>query len=444
MKRLCLVAVFLAAFGLFSGIHAQEKEFTIDECVQIALEQNPTIIRGEFTVKIAGKDVTVAMSNFLPRVSADLQYYHSVVGPSSVLRIDPGTGIPVPVQPSEIVSWSSIARFSVSQTVLDGGYNIANYFQKRYTKKSAEYTFKDTKQTTIYVVNERYYNLLAAEKLLEVAEETSRSSEESYKRAQVLFEVGKAPKSDVLQAKVQLETDRLSLIRAQNDLAIARASLNHILGFDVDKEIKVVDDLEVPEMEVGYEDAIENAFTYHPNLLGRHYDVKASRAGIGMAVSQYLPSFYAFYSYSWRHQDFDKIKHMFDTDYNWYMGVQLSVPIFQGFSRIAELSKARLNYKSSQEALDQVRRDIALETKQSYFEVQQAKKAIAVAKNAVEAADEVLRLNREKYSLGAGTMLDLIVAQVSYTSAKSEHIQSMYSYKKSIARLQKAMGKLEK
>ena len=134
-------------------------------------------------------------------------------------------------------------------------------------KKSAEYTFTDTRQHTIYIVKERYYNLLAAEKLLKVAEETLRSSEESYKRAQVLFDVGKAPKSDVLQAKVQLETDRMFLIEAQNNLAIAQASLNHILGFDVDNKIKVVDYLEVIEIEVGYEDAIQNAFAYHPLLL---------------------------------------------------------------------------------------------------------------------------------------------------------------------------------
>ena len=444
MKNLQNLFVVLLSIGISFGAYAQEKELTVDECVQIALEQNPDIVRQEFTFKMAGKDVIIAMSNFLPRVSGNLQYYHSVLGPSSRMRIDPGTGIPVPLQPTEIVDWQSSAQLAVDYTILDGGYNIANLFQTRATKKSAEHTFEDTKQTTIYVVKERYYNLLAAEKLLGVAEETVRSSDESYKRAQVLFQVGKAPKSDVLQAKVQVETDRLSLIQAQNDLAIARASLNHILGFDVDQEIKVVDDLDVPEMEVGYEDALSSAYSYHPLLLTREYDVKASRAGIGVAVSEWLPSLYGFYRYRWQHKDFDMIDSMFDTDYNWYVGVQLAVPIFNGFSRVASLGKANLTYKSSQEALVQAKRDIALETKIAYFEMQQAKKSIAVAQDAIDAAEEGLRLNREKYNLGAGTMLDLIVAQVSYATAQSDHIQSLYNYKKAIARLQRAMGKLEK
>ena len=92
----------------------------------------------------------------------------------------------------------------------------------------------------------------------------------------------------------------------------------------------------------------------------------------------------------------------------------------------------------------QTRRDVALELKQAYFDVQQAKRKIAVTEDAVEAADEDLRLNKEKYSVGAGTMLDLINAQVSYTSAQSDRIQALYDYKYAIARLQKAMGRLDR
>lgn len=441
-KVLLWILSITIAFTL--GAYAQEKELTVDECVQIALEQNPDIVRQEFTFKMAGKDVIISFANFLPEVNAGIGYGHSVVGPSSQLRIDPTTGIPVPIQPFELTSWGSAAGFSVSQTIIDGGYSISDFIQKTALKKSAEYTFEDTKQYTIFIVKERYYNLLAAEKLLEVAEETVRSSEESYKRAQVLFQVGKAPKSDVLQAKVQMETDRLSMIQAQNDLAIAQASLNHILGFDVDQEIVVVDDLDVPEMEVGYKDALSSAYSYHPTLWTREYNVKASRAGIGMAISRYLPTLSAYYSYDWSHPEFNQIEKMFDTDYRWSASISLSVPIFQGFSRIAYLGKANLTYKSSKEALTQAKRDIALETKIAYFEMQQAKKSIAVAQNAIDAAEEGLRLNREKYNLGAGTMLDLIVAQVSNATAQSEHIQSLYNYKKAIARLQRAMGKLEK
>ena len=106
--------------------------------------------------------------------------------------------------------------------------------------------------------------------------------------------------------------------------------------------------------------------------------------------------------------------------------------------------RANVQHNSSKAALDQFQKDVALEVKMAFFEVQQYKKSIAVAKDAVDSADEDLRLNKEKYKLGAGTMLDLINAQVSATTAKSDHIQALYSYKYAIARLQKAMGQLER
>jgi len=444
MKHKLVVAFFCAALFFTVFVWAQEKVLSLEECVEIALEQNAEIVMGEFAVKQAGKDMIIAFSNFLPKVSGELGYTHSVAGPRTTYRIDTRTGLLVPATLTEETSWSSSAGVSVSETVFNGGYNYFNLKQSKALKKSMEYNFNDTKQQTIYIVKERYYNLLAAEKLLGLAEETLKSAEESFKRAEVLFEVGKVPKSDVLKAKVQLETDRLGVIEAQNGLAIARASLNYILGFDVNNTIKVVDNLDVPEIEVNYEDVIENAFARHPAIRKREFDLKASGAGIGMAISQYIPSLSVYYAYSWSHKDFSQISHIFDKDYGWYMGATLSIPIFQGFSRYAYCSKAKLAHMSNKEALNQVKREVALEVQQAYFEVQQSKKKIAVTNNVVDAAEEDLRFNKEKYNLGAGTILNLIDAQVSYTSAQSDHIQALYNYKYAIARLEKSMGMLVK
>jgi len=423
----------------------QTTTLTMDECVATALQQNPQVVQGEFYYKMAERDVMISLSNFLPDVSASLGYNHSVVGPSSFVRIDPQTGIEIKERTAETYDFASSAGLSVSQTLFSGGYNYFNYRSANDQKNSSMHQFESIRQQIIYLVKERYYNLLKAQKLLEVQEESLKYAEESYKRAQVLNEVGKVPKSDVLQAKVQLEESRLLLIEAQNGLSIARASLNHVLGFDVEKEIQVVDNLDAPEKwEIPYEEAVQSSIQFNPSLLKSISDVKGSRAGIGMAVSRYMPQVSAFYSYSWRNKFLKNIDEIRDQDYNWYAGVRLSLPLFEGFSKIAQLSKAKLNYKYSQEALEQTHKDIGLEVKQSYFNMQQAERKISVTQDGEEAAGENLRLNQEKYNLGAGTMLDLINSQVNYTQARSNRIQALYDLKLSVARLQKAMGKLEK
>ncbi len=442
MKKLFLVSALIFSLVL-PALYGQEGQMTLDECVQVALERNPDIIIGQFTVQRASKDVTVARANFMPSVDAGTGYSHSLVGPSSVLRVTQD-GVKVPIAPDETVSWASWAGVQVNQTLFTGGYNLFSYNQSRYYKKSSEFGFEDTKQTVIYYVKERYYNLLKAEKLLVVQEETVKSFEESYKRAETLWQVGKVAKSDALNAKYELENSRLALIEARNSLSIARTSLNHILGYDMDHDIKVVDDLDESDININYDDVLDNAFQDHPALQKGFFDVKASKAGIGMAVSRFLPTISASYSYSWSHAKFSQLKEMFDTDYRWSLGVSLSIPIFQGFARTALFSRAKLDYKTSMETLAQTKRDIAFEAKQAYFDVEQAQKKIAVTKNSIEYADENLRLNREKYNLGAGTMLEFINAQVSASEARTNNIQALYDYKFAIARLQKAMGRLLK
>ena len=432
--------VLLSCLMLSSVLSAET--LTLDKCVEIALERNSDVIMGELQAEMAGKDVTSALSYFLPSASAEVGYTHSVKGPSSEVYIT-SDGVAVPLQSEELKSWNSASGISVQQSIFNAK-SIYGYKSYKNMKKSADFSASDIRQTVIYRVKERYYNLLKAEKLLQVQQETVKSSEESFKKAETLYEVGNAPKSDVLNARVQMESDKLLLIEAENNLSIAEASLNHVLGFDIDHDIEVVNNLEVSEIEMEYKDVMDNAYSNHPSLMKSKYNLEAAKAGVGAAYGDFLPSVSAYYGYNWRNKDFNRISDMFDKDYNWYLGVNLSVPLFQGFSRFARVSKAKLERLSSEQAYDQARRDILFEAKQAYFELQQAKKKIAVTTNSIDYAEENLRLNKEKYSLGAGTMLDLITAQVSEAKAKSDHIQSLYAYKLAVARVQKAMGKLEK
>jgi outer membrane protein len=439
MRRYLKIAGLLLFAGLVFG--QEVMTLTLEQCVEIALKQNPQLAQSRLNRDMAGKDVMIAVANFLPSASFGVGYNHSVNGPTETLWIDPNTGLTKDVSP-EVVSWYSSAGFRASQTLFNGGYNYFNMKNSLAGKRSAQYNFEDTKQQIIYIVKQRVYDLLKSEKLLEVSQEALKSSEESFKLAEAKYQVGTAPKSEMLQFKVELENARLAQIESEHNLSIAQTSLNQVLGMDMDQKIEVVDDMELPEVQIGIEDAIGISAEKHPLLLKSSADLDGSRAYIGMAVSSYLPSVTASYSYGWFNSDFGQIKHMFDTNYNWSAGVSLSIPIFQGFSRFAQLGKARLNYKMNQEILNYYRRQVNLEVKQAYYSVQLAKSKIGVSEDAERAAEETLRLNKEKYNLGAGTYLDLINAQSSHTEAQSNRIQALYDYKFAVAMLKRAMGRL--
>lgn len=425
--------------GITFQLKAQEQTLTLSQCIEIAVKHNHERIQSELQKDLYARELLRASSRFLPSVNASLGYNHSVKGPSSKLLIDPRTGIPVPVQPYEIKSWSASTGLTAQQMLFDA-YSIFGWSRAHAMKKSAEAYSCATDQTVIFTVKERYYELLKKTQLVRVQEENLKSSEESYKKAQVLFEIGKVPKSDVLRAKVQLENARLALIQAQNDLEMANANLNHAMGREVEQKIIPVEETEMDTSEIPYETALDKALTQHPLLKKNKAELKASKAEIYMVAGEFLPSVYAYGGYTWRHEEFNQIKHLLDTDYNWYLGVELSLPIFQGFSRVAELSKARLQHQINKEIFEQTKQNIALEVKQAWANVRLAKQQIAVTQDAERAAEEDLRLNKEKYELGSGTMLELITAQVAYTQAQTNHIQAIYDYHIAKAQLEKAIG----
>ena len=181
-------------------------------------------------------------------------------------------------QSNSITSWSSSAGFTLQQPLFNGGYYYYNYKQSRARKESAGFGLESIKQQTIYAVKERYFNLLKAQKLLVVQEETFKSSEESFKRAEALYQVGKAPKSDMLQAKYELENNRLNLLNAQNGKEVAVSSLNYILGSAIDDSIQIVDRLDTTQVEVDYAQALKTGLSNHPDILSSEADLRASRA----------------------------------------------------------------------------------------------------------------------------------------------------------------------
>jgi outer membrane protein len=416
-----------------------EESLTLKQCVDIALNRNSELVQSRLQLKMTARDEVSAFSNFLPSVSGSLGYNHSVAGPSSTMRIDPQTGIPISVRPDKIKSWSSSAGLNAQQMLFDGGA-IFGFAQAAYQKSSAGATADETRQSVILQVKEAYHNLLKKEKLLQAQEETLKQWDGSYKRYETMYEVGKVPKSDVLKAKVQLENARLALIQAQNDLSIAGASLNRLLGYTVDRKIQTVDDLTPVMDDITYEAALEKALSTHPSLRKGRSDVRASKAGMLSTSSRFLPSLYGAGGYSWNNEKLKEIDNMFDRDYNWYLGVSLSMPIFQGFSRLANVSKSHLQVLSAKESLAQTERDVALAVHQAFAAVQLARQQITYTQDSEAAAGEDLRLNQEKYDLGSGTMLELITSQAAFTTARNSRIQAQYDYMTAVAQLQKAMG----
>lgn len=428
--------IFLA--GIWVPVLAQEgpasavRTLTVEECISIALKHNADAVIAQKSVESAAAGVRGAVANFLPQLDASSSYSRS---PVYTYR-DTMTGRTLESDPD-----SYSAGLSVRQSLFQGGYNLANLSYAREGYQKAKDSYEQTEQSLALEVKVRYFDLLKAIRLLQVAEELVRSSQEQVKLEQSLYEIGATTRANLLRAQVKLGEDRLSHISARNDLSIAQAYLNDILGWSLDTSFEVVDNLTVERATFDEASLIEEAIDNHPSVRRAKTQWRQDKASLGMAKSGRMPSLSASGNYSWGDSDLPKDLDDWKDNDSWRVGLSLNVPLFDGFATKSNIRRARLNLTIAQEELKQAERDVALAVKQAYLKLTEAEERIEITEESLALAEEERRLAQERYRLGASFLLELIDSQVAYSTAQTNHIAALYDYQLAIAQLENAVGK---
>ncbi len=417
------------------------KVFSLDECIQLALKNDATLIAAKETYNWKKSDVWTGWGVLLPSLDSRLEYSRIIYGPTKYTIYDPVTGKESPGVSGTEISKYYQARISAGQSWSLGGYNFYNIKEKNASRNSAKSSFQVTRQGVILSVKQAYFDVLKAKMLLEIQKEALKRANEQLKIAETRYELGAASFSDVLKAKVQHGDVELSLISADNALKLAKATLNSQMGQHVDSPIDVEENLTMPEFNYSYDDALKEAMKKNPSLKGSEFDLRSAKAQLGMYRSRLFPDFNLYGSYSWSNVDLDEIKYIRRRDYAWGLSAYISWNIFDNFQRKQNLSYAKANSKSAEENFHQTERNVALELKQAFLSVEESKEKIELTKKKVESAEEDLELVQEKYNLGAANILELLDAEVSFKEAESDRVQALYDYNLAIAEFEKAIGK---
>jgi len=432
MQKRFFLSVALV-FLLTSVVFSQEKKiYSIEECIQIALKNSYAVRSAEENYNAAKWNWVGAWSGFLPKANASFGYSRADV---PIVRYQEGTPISFS---SSNYSW----RFGVSQTIFDGGYNLANYNLKSSSKRSAFDGVKLARQATTLQVKENCYDLLKTQMLYDLQQDAVKRSEEQLKMAKARFDLGAASLSDYLKAKVQLGNDSLTLITYANNVKLAQANLNSNLGIDLDTPIEVAAKLEYQIFEQDLERVLKEVIDSHPQIDQAQMEKNRAHSGMTIARSQRFPSLTFSLGYSWSDREFPESRDQYRSVYDpWSVGFSIGLNIFDGFSITAQEMSAKANYRSSEENLKQQKRVVELEIRQAYLKVKEAEQKILVAEQALSSAEEDMKLTQEKYNLGAASMLELLDANVSYKTAQNSTVQALYDYNLAVAQFEKAMGK---
>jgi outer membrane protein TolC len=304
---------------------------------------------------------------------------------------------------------------------------------------AAEHQLERTDQEILFRVVQSYYGVLLATKQAEVAEQSEKTAKSIIERSQARFDSGLVVESDLLTAKVRLASRDQELIRARNNVELARAQLNTAMGVPVDALYQPADPLAEPSLaSPALDDVEQKALTSRPDLKRIESEQSAQNLSVAIAKSSFGPRVNAFAG--WEMDNPTLLAG--GGGNNWLGGIELQFDIFQGGGKRAALSREHAIAEKiaalKQAASDAVRLDV----RQAYYDLDSNRQQVGVARTAIALAQESLRINQDRYDGGLTTITDLLGAEEAARRSQTDYWQAVYQFHISSANLALASGTL--
>lgn len=435
MKLLSLITIICLTGSLFA--QTAPTPLSMDDCVRIALENNSQLDIAQKRLQLAERDQFGSYSNILPSLDVSVNASHFEQRGTTLidnqLRVGTSSG----------ETYSN--GVNIGQNIYDGGFWWNSIRKARSDKVAQEFGYDLQRQTTIVTVQEAYLNLLKAEKLLEVYDQSVKRSEEQLQRSESLFELGSVAKVDVFQSRVNLGNDKINFLNQKNVVRQSVITLNISMGRDPQEPLATKSEDEalgaIGDVDALVDEAIQNS----PDLKQQEQLYKSSKLQTKISKSPFLPRLTGFFNYS---RPLDDLGQLFESpadgvsEYNWSLGVSFRWNLFNGFSDMVNVQRAKISEKISFEETKDRRRNLIGDVKSQHNDLLALQEIIEINKTNLEASQEEYRLAQERYRVGAGTALELREAQVKLTNSEQVLVAAKYNALITSARLKQTVGKL--
>ncbi len=396
---------------------------TLSECVAIAVQQHPSLKAADASVLAGKQRVWEAAAPYLPQVTGSYSAVRRQINPAAF-------GALAPASRSNFYNVGA----SLTQTLFDFGQTLEAIRSAQASAQSLEADRTTQLATVVLGLKQAYFTLLATRRLLAVADETVRQNQKHLDLAEARYKVGLAAKFDVTQAQVQVANAELNQVTARNNVAVARETLRNALGLVGPLDFDIVDNFDVHAVEMNEADALASAYDRRPELQSIRAQELSTSQQIASLQRSYLPTLQAQANYNWQGENYP----LLDT---WQFGGALTLPLLSGGLTTAQIGEQKANLSNLKFNEEVERQNIALEVRQAVLNLQQASESIRVSETGLREARENLDLAEGRYKTGVGNIIELTDAQASLTTAEANYVQALYTYKTTLATLEKATAK---
>ncbi len=428
-KLTALLLVF--TIGMLS---AQQKKWTLEECVTYAVENNLSIAQFELDLENVAIDESDAFGAFLPDLNS-----------SNTLSSNTGFSInPTNNAPTSSTANNISVGISSNITLYNGLRNIHRLNRAKMNTIANQYRLDDLKDDIRLNVANSYLQVLSNKESLKVARAQYAVTEQDLKRTAELVESGVVPRGDLLEIEATAATQEQQIVNGESLVLISKISLAQLLQITDYENFDIADD----EFDIPPSDILSNsAKVIFDKALTFRNDIKFSKATVELAEKDLkiskgarYPSLFGFANYGSRYSDVTEIPNSegaFFTpnfvDQLWIFdgisyGVQLNIPIFNGFSVRNNINRAKIGLEKAKLQFEQDKLDLETTIQQRYVDVTTFYKAYEAAEKTLEARRLAYNYSKERFEVGLMNAFDFSQAQSRVDNAEADVVRTKYDY----------------
>jgi outer membrane protein TolC len=416
----------------------QDNYYTLERSIRDVLSNNWGVKTKKERIEESIRVKEQAKADFFPKLSTSFGYTRlDDVRYSNAIPLGAGLVIPARAQNTED---NYVWRSSLKRPLFTGFALLSTFELAKLGVDRSETELELEKLDLVLKAKESYFNILRADKGVEVGRMDVESREAHVEVARNFYDVGIIPINDLLKAEVELANSRQALVKVENAAALARSSFNRLLARPVNLPVEVQPMWTYVPERVDFDQAVSLALQQRPEIRLVDIALQQAEQQIRLAKSKFYPELSFVFDYIKEGDQWDVSGDDFHDPNRWQATALLSWTFWE-WGKTASAAREKLSVKrqlllNRSSLVD----GVSLEIRQAALELHQTQKNIPTTKKAVEQAEENLRVNQERYKAQVTTMTEVLDAQTLLTQARVNYYTALIEHHVAKARLQRAMG----
>ncbi len=411
MRRKFLVLFIIVTFFLFSlwGQTSKKNELTLDQCIAIALQQNPLILSSlqQHQASLA----RISQAKALPQPSIG---YDSDLQPKFFNFKDSGE-----------------SYFGVSQSIEFPG---KRHLRGKIASKESNEIMAEIdllKLDIVFRVKQAFYGLLLAQEKLKYAQQDLELAQDFLKNAELKFDAGDVAKVEALRARVESAKAANEVRSSTNEVRLAKAMLNFLLARKKYTPLEIKGELKRPSISLNFEELIKRALSFRPEIKRMGYSLEKETLKKKQGYLSYLPDF-----------DLGVSRHRLEGEGTyWDVTLSFPIPLFFWQPKKGEIREAQANVEALKREAEHLKNAITLEVEEAHMNALTASNMIQLfEEEMLTQAEEVYNMFLFSYQEGEIGGIELIEARRTLIETRKSYADALYNYDASLAALEKSIG----